>query len=63
MIAVSVIKYQYFTYINSILTAALWIRYSYHPHCQMRKLRPERLGNLLKVTRKCVAGIQTKVGG
>ena len=41
MIAVSVIKYQYFMYINSILTAALWIRYSYHPHCQMRKRRHE----------------------
>ena len=63
MIAVSVIKYQYFMYINSILTAALWIRYSYHPHCQMRKRRHERLGNLPKVTLKCVAGIQSKVGG
>ena len=63
MITVSVIKYQYFIYINSILTAALWIKYSYHPHCQMRKLRLERLGNLPEVTFKCVAGIQTKVGG
>ena len=63
MIAVSVIKYQYFIYSNSILTAALWIRYSYHPHCQVRKLRHERLGNLPKVTCKCVPGIQTKVDG